>query len=133
MAPEASFDEMALAEGAFSPSEVTQCIKEVMEPSLDDVGAPLDFVYPVPGHPSMRPKPGFVVFVSFLSSCLLLNLSPNPLVLTLRRGDQPRDLVLMDHLAPLPRDLSVRAVNHAEGERLKKAKEDKRKKRQWKL
>ena len=48
-------------------------------------------------------------------------------------GDQPRDLVLMDHLAPLPRDSSVRVANHAEGEQLRKAKEDKRKKRQWKL
>ena len=34
----------------------------------------------------------------------------------------------MDHLAPLSRELSVRAANHAEGERLRKAKEDKRKK-----
>jgi len=36
----------------------------------------------------------------------------------------------MDHPVPLPRDLSVRAANHAEGERLRKAKEDKGKKRQ---
>ena len=39
----------------------------------------------------------------------------------------------MDHPAPLPRDLAVRAANHAAGERLRKAKEDKRKKKQWKL
>ena len=39
----------------------------------------------------------------------------------------------MDHPAPLPRDLSVRATNHAEGEQLRKAKEDKRKKKQQKL
>ena len=47
--------------------------------------------------------------------------------------DQPRDLVLTDHLASLPRDSSVRATNHAKGKRLRKAKEDKRKKRQRKL
>ena len=51
----------------------------------------------------------------------------------MRLGDQPRDLVLMDHLAPLLRDSSVRAVNCAEGEWLRKVKEDKRKKRQRKL
>ena len=39
----------------------------------------------------------------------------------------------MDHLAPLLRDSSMRAVNHAAGERLRKAKDDKRKKKQWKL
>jgi len=39
----------------------------------------------------------------------------------------------MDHLVPLPRDSSMRAVNCAKGERLRKANEDKRKKRQQKL
>ncbi|XP_066385202.1 high mobility group B protein 7-like [Miscanthus floridulus] len=39
----------------------------------------------------------------------------------------------MDHSALLPRDLSVRVANRTEGERLRKAKEDKRKKRQQKL
>ena len=39
----------------------------------------------------------------------------------------------MDHPAPLPRDSSVRVVNRADGERLRKAKEDKRKKKQQKL
>ena len=39
----------------------------------------------------------------------------------------------MDHSTPLPRDSAVRTVNHAEGERLRKAKEDKRRKRQRKL
>ena len=55
MAPEALFDGMVLAEGALPHSEVTQRIKEAMEPSWDDVGAPLDFVYPVLGHPPMWP------------------------------------------------------------------------------
>ena len=41
-------------------SEITQHIKEAMEPLRDDVGATLDFIYPVPGHPPMRPELGFV-------------------------------------------------------------------------
>ena len=73
MAPEATFDGMVLAEGALPHSKVAQCIKEAMEPSRDDAGAPLDFVYPVPGHPLIWPKPGNVVFVSFPSSYLLFN------------------------------------------------------------
>ena len=47
--------------------------------------------------------------------------------------DQLRDLILMDHSASLPRDLAVRMVNRAEGERLRKAKEDKKRKKQQKL
>jgi len=35
----------------------------------------------------------------------------------------------MDHPAPLLRDSSMRVVNHAEGEWLRKAKEDKKRKR----
>jgi len=54
MAPGASFNGTTLAEEALSPSEVMQRIKEAMEPSRDSVGAPLDFVYLVPGHPPMR-------------------------------------------------------------------------------
>ena len=53
MALKASFDGMTLAEGTLPNSEVTQRIKEVMEPLRDDVGATLDFVYPEPGHPLM--------------------------------------------------------------------------------
>jgi len=44
-----------------------------------------------------------------------------------------RDLIFMDHPAPLPRDSSMRVMNQAEGERLRKAKEDKRKKKKRKL
>ena len=73
MAPEASFDGTVIADGAIPHSEVAQCIKEVMEPSWDDVGAPVDFVYPVLGHPPMWLELGYVVFISFLSSCLLFN------------------------------------------------------------
>ena len=73
MVPEASFDGMTLAEGTLPNSEITQCIKEAMEPSWDNAGAPLNFVYPVTGHPPMRPKPGHVIFISFPFSCLLFN------------------------------------------------------------
>ena len=73
MAPEASFDRMELAEGVLPNSEIAQHIKEAMEPSWDDAGAPLDFVFPVPGHAPMRPEPGHVVFVSFPFSYLLFN------------------------------------------------------------
>jgi len=52
------------------------------------------------------------------------------LILTLRSGDQPRDLILRDHLASLLRDPSVRVANRAKAERQRKAKEDKRKKQQ---
>jgi len=51
MAPEASLDGTALADEALSPSKVAQRIKEAMEPSKDDVGIVLDFMYLVPGHP----------------------------------------------------------------------------------
>ena len=73
MAPEVSFDGTTLAEGVLSSSKVAQCIKKAMEPSQDDVGAPLDVVYTVPGHPPMLSKSGYIIFVSFLSSCLLFN------------------------------------------------------------
>ena len=73
MALGASLDGTALTEGALSPSKVAQRIKEAMEPPRDDTGAILDFVYPVPRHPPMRPELGYIAFVSFLSSCLLFN------------------------------------------------------------
>jgi len=73
MAPEASFDGTALAEGTLPNSKFTQHIKEVMEPLQDDTGAALDFIYPVPGHPPMRLKLGYIVFVSFPLFCLLFN------------------------------------------------------------
>ena len=73
MSPRASFDRTALAEGALSPSEVAQHIKEVMEPLWDDAGAALNFIYLVLGHPPMRLEPGYVVFVSFPFSCILFN------------------------------------------------------------
>ena len=71
MAPRASIEGTTLAEEALPPSEVVQRIKEAMEPSKDNASAILDFVYPVLGHPPMRPEPGFIDFVSSFSPCLL--------------------------------------------------------------
>ena len=65
MAPGVSLDRTVVTEGALSPTEVAQRIKEAMEPPQHDAVAILDFVYPVPGHPPMRPEPGYIVFVSF--------------------------------------------------------------------
>jgi len=67
MVPGASFEGTVLVDEALPPSEVAQRIKEAMEPSKDTTGVILDFVFPVPGNPPMRPEPGFVDFVSFLS------------------------------------------------------------------
>jgi len=64
MAPEVSFNGTTLVEGRLPNSEIVQCIKEGTEPLWDDVYASLDFVYPVSGHPPMRPKPGHAIFVS---------------------------------------------------------------------
>jgi hypothetical protein len=79
MAPRASFDGMTLAEGAFSPFEVVQRIKEAMEPSWDSTGAPLDFVYPVPVHPPMRLESGYIILVSFPFLMPSLQLNSRPL------------------------------------------------------
>ena len=72
MVPEASFEGTVLVDEALPYSKVAQRIKEAMEPTKDSAGAVLDFVYPVPGHPPMRPELGFVDFVSFLASCSFL-------------------------------------------------------------
>jgi len=45
MAPEASFDGTALAEGMLPNFEIAQRIKEAMETLWDDAGAALNFVY----------------------------------------------------------------------------------------
>ena len=84
MVPEALFDRTTLAEGELPNSEIAQRMKEAMEPSRGDAGAPLDFVYPAPRHPPMRPEPGHVVFISIPFSSLLFNRFPNLLILTLR-------------------------------------------------
>ena len=62
-----SFEGTVLADEALAPSEVAQHIREAMEPTKDTSGSALEPVYPVPGHPPMRPEPGFLEFVSFPS------------------------------------------------------------------
>ena len=71
MVPGASHEGLVLVDEALPPSEVAQRIKEAMEPSNDTTGVILDFVFPVPGHPPMRPEPGFIDFISSLFPCLL--------------------------------------------------------------
>ena len=56
MVLKASFKGTVLVDEALPPSEVAQRIKEAMEPTKDSVGAVLDFVYPMRGHPPMWPK-----------------------------------------------------------------------------
>ena len=72
MAPGASLEGTTLVDEA-PPTEVAQRIKEAMEPSRDDASVALDFVYPVPGHPPMRPESRYIDFVSSLSPCPLFN------------------------------------------------------------
>ena len=71
MVPRASFEGMVLVDEALPPSEVAQRIKEAMEPLKDTAGVVLEFVFPVPGHPLMRPEPGFIDFVSSLFPYIL--------------------------------------------------------------
>jgi hypothetical protein len=54
-------------------SKIMQLIKEAMEPLSDNVNAAVDYVYPVLGHPSMRPELGYIIFVSFPFSYLCFN------------------------------------------------------------
>ena len=66
MVPGVSFEGTTLVKEALPPSKIMQRIMEAMEPSWDSTGAPLEFVYPVPGNPPMRPEPGYIILVSFL-------------------------------------------------------------------
>ena len=63
------FEGTVLVDEALPFSEVAQCIKEPTEPTKDSKGSVLDIVYLVPGHPPMRPEPGFFEFVSLLLPC----------------------------------------------------------------
>ena len=72
MMPGMSFEGTALVDEALPYSEVAQHIKEATEPMKDSTGNILDIVYPVPGHPPMRLKPGFFEFVSLLLLCSFL-------------------------------------------------------------
>ena len=78
MAPGASPKGIALVDEALPPTKVAQWIKEAMEPLKDNTGVVLYFVYPMPGHPPMRPEPGFVDFISFLSPCSSFHLNFRP-------------------------------------------------------
>ena len=69
MVPGMSFEGTMLVDEALPFSEVAQRIKEATEPTKDSAGGVLDIVYPVPGHPPMRPEPGFFEFVSLLFPC----------------------------------------------------------------
>ena len=64
-----SFKGTVLVDEALPFLEVAQRIKEAMEPMKDSKGGVLDIVYPVLGHPPMRPEPGFFEFVSLLLPC----------------------------------------------------------------
>ena len=72
MVPRESFEGTVLVDEALAPSMVAQRTKEAMELPKDTTGSTLEHVYPVPGHPSMRPEPGFLEFVSFFFPVLLL-------------------------------------------------------------
>ena len=72
MMPGMSFEGTVLVDEVLPYSEVTQRVKEATEPTKDSAGEVLDIVYPVPGHPPMRPEPGFFEFVSLLLSCSFL-------------------------------------------------------------
>ena len=69
MMPGMSFEGTVLVDEALPYSEVSQRVKEATEPTKDSAGDVLDIVYPVPGHPPMRPEPGFFEFVSLLLPC----------------------------------------------------------------
>ena len=72
MMPGMSFEGTVLVDEALPYSEVAQRIKEATGPMKDSIGRVLDIVYPVPGHPPMRPEPGFFEFVSLLLLCSFL-------------------------------------------------------------
>jgi hypothetical protein len=66
MMPRSSPDGMViLARDALSVGEVEQCLKEVTEVPSSPLGEIVP-IYPVLGHPPMRPNAGFVEFVSLL-------------------------------------------------------------------
>jgi hypothetical protein len=65
MVPVARLEGTALIEGPLADSEIAQHLKEVMDALKDSSGATIEFVYPVPRYPPMRPEPSFVSFVSY--------------------------------------------------------------------
>jgi hypothetical protein len=106
MVPVAQLEGMVLAEGPLTDSEIAQHLKEAMDAPKDSLGAIINFVYPVPRHSPMRPKPSFIRFVSYP-----LPFTFFPKLICSAEGPQ-----LTEHLAPLPRSKAVRAVNRASNE-----------------
>ena len=123
MVPRAPFKGTVLADEALRPSEVAQRIKEAMEPMKDSIGAVLDFVYPVSGHPQMWPESGFVEFVSFLSPCFSFHLNFQPPDANLGIAGLAGGLFFKDSLASLPKDPTRTAANRAVAGWDKKTKE----------
>ena len=87
-----------LAQGLLHDSEVAQRIKE----ATGEANA----VFPISGHPVMRPDTGFIELTT--------------------------GLVFRDSIALLPQHATVRVANHAVDERRKKKQEDEEKKRRLK-
>ena len=79
-------------------SKVEQCIKEATKET--------DTVFPIPGHPTMRPDMGFV--------------------------ELPTGLGFRASIAPLPEHAAMRAVNCAADDKRKKEKDDKKARRRVK-
>ena len=84
-----------LAQGLLHDSEVARRIKEATEEA--------DAVFPILGHPVIRPDAGFI--------------------------ELPVGLVFRDSVTLLPEHAAMRAVNHAVDEQRKKKKNDEEKKR----
>ena len=72
MMPGISLKGTVLVDEALPYSEVAQRIKEATELTKDSAGRVLDIVDLVPGHPPMRPEPGFFEFVSSPLPCSFL-------------------------------------------------------------
>lgn len=98
--PDARPEGALLAEAPLTPSEIAQRIWDTMGSREGPTKTIRDIVFLVSGCPSMRPEPGFVVFISFqFSSGLLLCffvLSDCPCT----GWCQPEHLGLMEHLVP---------------------------------
>ncbi|XP_066329461.1 uncharacterized protein [Miscanthus floridulus] len=98
MTPAAQLVGTTLAHGLLRDSEVAQRVKEATGEA--------DVVFPIPGHPAMRPDAGFI--------------------------ELPAGLTFRDSVAPLPEHAAVRATNRAADEQRKKEKNDEEKKRRSK-
>jgi hypothetical protein len=64
MVPGAPLEGTVLTEAPVAFSEISQCIKDTMDSQEGSMGVTLDYSFPVPRCPPMRPKPSFIEFVS---------------------------------------------------------------------